>query len=131
MEKFDGSFRITPERPTKRNKDEKNQFRKVKAEIFHWEASDSMDIFFIPPRNPTAASTRVVKRFSWGGTITRSIYGKYRISIPFDDDFGKPLSLKDVQAHAAEAQRWIGEDRKTFVPQPQNLKNSKPKNLHL
>lgn len=118
LEKYDGSFRVTPERPTKRNKDGKNEFRKVKAEIFHWEESDSMDIFLCPPKNPSAATTKVVKRFSWGGSISRSIYGKYRINLPFDDEHGTPLSLAHIKSYAAEAQRWINEDMKTFSPLP-------------
>lgn len=118
LEKYEGSFRITPERPTRRGKGITSTFKKVKAELFHWEESDSMDIFVIPPSNPTAATTRVVKRFPSGVTVSRSIYGKYRISMPFDDDFGKPLTIKQVQENAAEAQRWIAEDRKNFNPQP-------------
>ena len=114
LEKYEGSFRITPERPTKRGKGITSTFKKVKAELFHWEESDSMDIFVIPPSNPTAATTRVVKRFSWGGSVSRSIYGKYRISLPFDDEHGKQLTLKEIQAYAAEAQKWIAEDRKNF-----------------
>ena len=110
LEKYEGSFRVTPERPTKRNKDGKNEFRKVKAEIFHWEATDSMDIFLCPPKNPTAACTRVVKRFDWDGSISRSIYGKYRISMPSQGPDGKPLTIKQLAAHVAEAQRWILED---------------------
>lgn len=119
LEKYADSFRVTPERPTKKTKGVTSHFKKVKAELFHWEESDAMDIFIIPPRNPAAASTRVVKRFPWGGSITRSIYGKYRISIPFDDDHGNPLSLAHIKAYAAEAQRWISDDRKTFNPQPE------------
>ena len=117
LEKYEGSFRVTPERPTKRNKDGNNQFRKVKAEIFHWEETDSMDIFLIPPRNPTAASTRVVKRFSWNGSVVRSIYGCYRINLPSQDEHGTTLTIKKLTEYAAEAQRWINEDRKTFTPQ--------------
>ncbi len=113
LEKYEGSFRVTPERPTRRNKDDKHEFRKVKAEIFHWEETDSMDIFLCPPKNPTAATTKVVKRFEWGGSISRSIYGKYRINLPAEDNDGKPLGSMTLQKYACSAQNWIEEDRKT------------------
>lgn len=130
LEKYEGSFRVTPERPTKRNKDGNNQFRKVKAEIFHWEETDSMDIFLIPPRNPTAASTRVVKRFSWNGSVVRSIYGCYRINLPSQDEHGTTLTIKKLTEYAAEAQRWINEDMKTFTPLPEPVKKRKKSSNH-
>lgn len=129
LEKYDGSFRVTPERPTKRNKDGKHEFRKVKAEIFHWEETDSMDIFLCPPRNPAAASTKVVKRFDWDGSISRSIYGKYRINMPSQGSDGKPLTIKQLSAYMSEAQKWILEDMKTFspLPKPEPQKKRKKK----
>lgn len=121
LEKYDGSFRVTPERPTKKTKGSTSNFKKVRAELFHWEESDAMDIFIIPPRNPLAATSRVVKAFDWG-SVTRSIYGCYRMSLAALDREGKPYTIKEISAHAAEAQRWIAEDTKTFQPQVKNHK---------
>ena len=118
LEKYEGSYRITPERPTKKNRSVQSSFQKVKAELFRWEETDAMDIFICPPRNPSAASTRVVKRFDWDGSIVRSIYGKYRINMPSQGTDGKPLTIKQLSAYAAEAQRWIMEDLKKSLTKP-------------
>lgn len=126
LEKYEGSFRVTPERPTKRNKDGKNEFRKVKAEIFHWEETDSMDIFLCPPKNPAIATTKVVKRFEWGGSISRSIYGKYRINLPAEDNDGKPIGSMTLQKYARDAHYWIEEDKKTATFEtPKPIQKSK------
>lgn len=117
LEKYEGSYRITPERPTKKNRSVQSSFLKVKAELFRWEETDAMDIFIVPPKNSANATTKVVKRFDWGGSISRSIYGKYRINLPADDiGSGKALTIKQLTDYAAQAQRWIAEDTKTFKP---------------
>mgnify|MGYP003298274619 CR=1 FL=1 len=118
LEKYDGSYRITPERPTKKNKGGQSTYQKVKAELFRWEETDAMDIFIVPPRNSANATTKVVKRFDWGGSISRSIYGKYRINLPFDNEHGAPLTLKKLADYSREAQLWILDDRQNFKPVP-------------
>lgn len=116
MEKYDGTIRITPECPTKQNKDNENEVRRVKANVIHWVATDAMDIFLCPPRNPIAATTRVVKRFPWNGSIVRSIYGCYRINLPSQDEHGNSLTIKQLNSYVSEAQKWILEDKKCFKP---------------
>lgn len=126
MERYGGSLRITPERPFKGKKKTGNEWHRVKAEIFHWEESDAMDVFILPPRNPALAVTQVVKRFAWGGSISRSIYGQYTMRLS-----PKPNDTLDSGLYADYLQEmllWIANDRKTFNAMPRSesrKKNSK------
>ena len=115
LESYDTSCRVTPERPLKKKGG--NEFKKIKAEIFRWESSGAMDIFFLPPPNPLAASTKVVRRFDWGGSVTRSIYGNYRMSFSYTDRHGNPYKASEQQSHMREMMAWIAEDAKTFKPE--------------
>ena len=118
LESYDVSCRITPERPLKNSAKAKGCMKR-RAYIYHWQESDSMDIFFCPPPNPANAASRLVHRFAWGGSVTRSIYGTYRINLNYADDRGEPFKASEYQSHLREVLAWIAEDKKTFVPEPQ------------
>lgn len=86
MECYDRSYRITPERPLRR-KGGKREFTRVKAEIYHWQESDAMDIFLLPTdKNLSKCTTELIKRYQPAGSITRSTKGRYSLRFDFNGD---------------------------------------------
>lgn len=110
MECYDRSYRITPERPLRR-KGGKSEFTRVKAEIYHWQESDAMDIFLLPTeKNLSKQTTQLIKRYQPAGTITRSTRGRYRLQFDFD---GADLEEMRTQFPGILLQMmdFVGEDK--------------------
>lgn len=116
FEKYsENSYRIKPSAPFKKEKQSDDSIVNSRAKVVHWHETDAMDIVILPPHKRSIATNKLVKRWPSGVTVTRSLYGKYRIQIPADDEHGKLVSKRQLYKEVAEAIDWIAEDQKKSI----------------